>query len=112
MNRILFLAIISFALFASVTASAQDHTGKADSLATAIRIKVLKDKQLQLKKQIVAEDRKRNQQIEGVSFASLGQMNERQDSICIDLRSRLVSVELELKEVTSSKAKMSAKKTH
>ena len=112
MNRILFLAIISFALFGSMTASAQDHTGKADSLATAIRIKVLKDKRQQLEKQIAAEDKKRNQQIEGVSFASLGQMNERQDSICIDLRSRLVSVELELKEVVAGKNRKVSQKTH
>ena len=52
-----------------------------------------------LKKQIAIEDGKRNQVMNGVNFEIQEAMNDKQDSICLDLRSQLVAVELELKEL-------------
>lgn len=86
-----------------ITASAQDRVEKSDSVATAIRVKALREQQAQLKKQIAIEDKKRNQRIEGVSAANQELLNDRQDSICIDLRSQLTRTELELKEVQPDK---------
>lgn len=86
-----------------ITASAQDRVEKSDSVATAIRVKALREQQAQLKKQIAIEDKKRNQRIEGVSAANQELMNDRQDSICIDLRSQLTRTELEIKEIQPNK---------
>lgn len=86
-----------------ITASAQDCVEKSDSVATAIRVKALREQQAQLKKQIAIEDKKRNQRIEGISAANQELMNDRQDSICIDLRSQLIRTELELKEIRPNK---------
>ena len=54
---------------------------------------------LALKKKIELEDRKRNQTIDGVSGISMEKINVRQDSICLDLRSQLVDVQLQIKEL-------------
>ena len=86
-----------------ITTSAQDRVEKSDSVATAIRVKALREQQAQLKKQIAIEDKKRNQRIEGVSAANQELMNDRQDSICIDLRSQLTRTELEIKEIQPNK---------
>ena len=55
--------------------------------------------QAALQKQITVEDKKRNAVIEGVSPETLEKRNERQDSICLELRSELTDVEIELKEL-------------
>ena len=73
---------------------------RTDSLARATRIHNLKLRKESLEKDIRTEDRKRNRQIAGVSPETLEEMNNRQDSICLALRSQLVDVTLELKELT------------
>lgn len=70
-----------------------------DSTINAIKIKELTLRKNNLKKLITVEDAKRNRQVVGMSLESMEAMNERQDSICLDLRSQLVTVELELKEL-------------
>lgn len=70
----------------------QDGNSKYDSL---------KEQRNQLRRQIATEDKKRNQVIEGVSAQQLEQINDRQDSICLDLRSQLVSVELQISELSN-----------
>lgn len=88
--------------------------GYAQNLSVANSVQALKIKELtarrdNLQKQIKTEDSKRNQIIRGISLEAQEQMNERQDSICLALRSQLVSVDLELKELvpdeTASKIK-------
>ena len=59
----------------------------------------MKDRKAELKKRIATEDKKRNTVIEGVSPETLEKIIERQDSICLELRSELTAVELELKEL-------------
>ena len=64
-----------------------------------VKIKDLTAKRDSLKKQITIEDAKRGKVINGVTPETLESLNEKQDSICLDLRSRLVSVELQIKEL-------------
>ena len=94
---------ILFILFCSIiglsNASAQT---KADTVKVQVKIKELKQTEVTLKKRIEIEDKKRNQNIEGVSEISMNDINERQDSICLDLRSQLVDVQLQVKELVLS----------
>ena len=94
---------ILFILFCSIiglsNASAQT---KADTVKVQVKIKELKQTEVTLKKRIEIEDKKRNQNVEGVSEISMNDINERQDSICLDLRSQLVDVQLQVKELELS----------
>ena len=94
---------ILFILFCSVIglANASAQT-KADTVKVQIKIKELKQTEATLKKRIETEDKKRNRNIEGVSETSMDEMNQRQDSVCLDLRSQLVDVQLQVKELELS----------
>ena len=84
----------------SVECNAQQlQTAQNDSTVNAIKINNLKNQKTALQKRIAVEDKKRNAVIEGVSPETLEKRNERQDSICLELRSELTSIELELKEL-------------
>lgn len=72
---------------------------KVDTIKIKVKIKELQQTVLALKKKIELEDRKRNQTIDGVSGISMEKINVRQDSICLDLRSQLVDVQLQIKEL-------------
>lgn len=97
MKKILFLL---FCLTIGLTnASAQT---KADTIKVQVKIKELKQTELTLKKRIATEDKKRNQNIEGVAETSMDEINQRQDSICLELRSQLVDVQLQVKELELS----------
>lgn len=97
MKKILFL------LFCMVVSwsSASDQT-KTDTIKVQVKIKELKQTELSLKKRIGMEDKKRDQHIEGVSEASMRELNERQDSVCLELRSQLVDVQLQVEELEQS----------
>ena len=70
-----------------------------DSIAMVLKIKTLSEKEEALKNRIKEEDGKRNAVYNGVSPETQERMNDRQDSLCLDLRSQLVDVQLEIKEV-------------
>lgn len=113
MNRLLIVTLIGItASLRCVSAHAQDNVGKNDSIATAIRIHALKEKRIRLTQQIAAEDKKRNRVINSVSALNLEQLNDRQDSICLDLRSRLVNVDLEIQELTPIKVPAQVMQQH
>ena len=97
MKNILFILFCSVIGLANVSAQT-----KADTVKVQIKIKELKQIEATLKKHIETEDKKRNQNIEGVSEISMNEMNQRQDSICLDLRSQLVDVQLQVKELELS----------
>ena len=69
-----------------------------DSISTTLKLQALQGKRDSLQKKIKEEDSKRNQQIPGVSPERMEEMNDRQDSICLALRSELIDVLLEIKE--------------
>ena len=96
--NILYAMTIGMLLFA-VECNVQSQTSQNDSTVNTIKITNLKNRKAALQKQIAVEDKKRNVVIEGVSPETLEKMNERQDSICLELRSELTDVELELKEL-------------
>lgn len=72
-----------------------------DSAVNAIKVKNLRIQITDLERKIKEEDAKRNKTILGVSPEQLEQMNDRQDSICLALRSQKTDKELELKELTA-----------
>lgn len=78
---------------------AQNDNQSKDNTVTAIKIKELNSRKAKLQKQIKIEDLKRNQSLNGVTAETQEMLNDRQDSICLELRSQLVSVELELDEL-------------
>lgn len=83
----------------SQTVLAQNQS-RQDSTMVAIRLHGLKKQKADLQKKIEIEDGKRNQSIEGVSAEAMEKINLTQDSICLELRSRLVDIELEIAELT------------
>ena len=97
------IMVIVFLTFVGLTASAQKKLSPNDSIMNTVRVKVLTEKRAELKKQIAVEDAKRNKIIDGVTPEVQEAMSDEQDSICLDLRSRLVAVELELKELLPDK---------
>lgn len=77
-------------------ASAQQYV---DSIATAIRVKTLESRRAELRQRIQEEDAKRGRVVEGITPEANERMCRAQDSVCLSLRSQLVSVELELDEI-------------
>lgn len=98
LSKFIYGMILGMMLF-SMECKASVQTSQNDSIVNAIKIKNLKDRKAELKKRIATEDKKRNTVIEGVSPETLEKIIERQDSICLELRSELTAVELELKEL-------------
>lgn len=79
-------------------------TAENDSIKTAVRLKTLQNKKESLQKEIKSQDAKRNKQISGVSPETMEEMNNRQDSVCLALRSELTEVMLEIKELSPNVA--------
>lgn len=79
---------------------AQAQTSQhSDSIMAAIQLRSLQQQRQQLQAQIKTEDAKRNSRVDGVSAQAQEAINDRQDSICLNLRSQLVDVELRLQEL-------------
>ena len=81
-----------------VSISAQKKVTPNDSVMNVVKIKLLTEKKTKLKRLIAIEDAKRNEVVNGVTPEIQEVLNDKQDSICLELRSQLVAVELELKE--------------
>ena len=71
----------------------------SDSTVTAMRVKNLESRRAELKAKIKEEDAKRGRVLEGLTPEANERLNTAQDSVCLELRSQLVSVELELGEM-------------
>ena len=81
-------------------AAGREATTGTDSITTAIRLNTLNKQRQDLQDSIQVADAARNASIDGVSPERMEQINDQQDSLCLALRSRLVSVELEIEEIT------------
>lgn len=103
MNKRIYIIMVAAAMLLVPAAVMAQTTEKADSIATAVRLKALQTKKSEIEKQIQTEDAKRNKVVEGASAEALEAANIRQDSICLSLRSQLVDVELEIAEVAPNK---------
>lgn len=99
--------IMTFGLFflLSLTAFSQtdNNTPENNTVADMMRIQELNTQKDSLLNQIKIEDAKRNMIIDSLSFEQMEIINDRQDSICLDLRSKLTYINLELKELEGYK---------
>ena len=98
MKRLKFYMLLTMAAVC-VSAYSQNGIPNNENTVQAIKIKELNLRKTNLQKQIKIEDQKRNQTYNGVAFETQEALNDKQDSICLELRSQLVAVELELKEL-------------
>ena len=97
---ILLISTAALAQNSQSTVPAQDiQDTRQDSTLIALKIKELNTRKEALAKQIKAEDAKRNRAVHGVSPETQEILDDKQDSICLALRSQLVAVNLELKEL-------------
>ena len=97
---ILLISTAALAKNSQSTVPAQDiQDARQDSTLIALKIKELNARKEALAKQIKAEDAKRNRAVHGVSPETQEILDDKQDSICLALRSQLVAVNLELKEL-------------
>ena len=71
----------------------------------AVRLKVLSAQEKSLQKKILEQDKKRNATYNDVSTETMERLNDRQDSICLDLRSQLVTIQLEMAEIKKENLK-------
>ena len=99
-HKILLCAIIATAALAANDVSAQTAPAHNDSIATSLKLNGLQARRDKLQNEIKAEDAKRNRQMAGVAPETLEEMNDRQDSLCLALRSELVDVTLEIREIS------------
>lgn len=99
-NKILLYVIVFIAALSCNDAFALSPATRNDSIATTLRLNGLQTKRDKLQNEIKAADAKRNKQMIGVAPETLEAMNDRQDSICLALRSELVDVILEIKEIS------------
>lgn len=74
-------------------------TAVNDTIAMNLKLKTLFNKETVLKNKIKEEDSKRNAVYNEVSPETQEMLNDRQDSICLDLRSQLVDVQMEILEL-------------
>ena len=97
---ILLISMAALAQNSQSTVPAQDiQDVSQDSTLIALKIKELNARKEALAKQIKAEDAKRNRAVHGVSPETQEILDDKQDSICLALRSQLVAVNLELREL-------------
>lgn len=85
--------LLTLDLYAEKKEEAKDILNKS-------KLTELKREKERLSNQIKVEDAKRNKQVPGVAYETLENMNDCQDSICLTLRSQLVDINLEIKQLT------------
>lgn len=97
-RKLLLYTTIAIASLVGNDAFAQSTHVRNDSIAANLKLNGLRSKRDKLQKEIKIQDAKRNIQTNGVAPETLEEMNDRQDSVCLALRSELVDVILEIKE--------------
>ena len=114
MKRIFLSHVILFAAISAVKASSSDLQQdtititdsflnmRIDQEATA-RLQRLQQSQRELNVQLESAKTNLGAKVEGASAKTLEQYNLRQDSICLDLRSQLIDVELQINEIVKGK---------
>lgn len=81
-----------------------EHVIAIDSVAHFNNLKLLETKEQNLKKKLNEEMQKRNATYSGVSAEALEEMNDRQDSICLYLKSQIVDVQLQIRDIRKQQA--------
>ncbi len=91
----LIIAIVAVCLLNSSKLFAQSSE-QTDS--TSVSLEDLKKQKEDLTEALKREEAKRGQKLEGVFPESMEKVNRNQDSICLELKSQLIDVELEIAE--------------
>ncbi len=104
MKRLLILSI-SLVITMGFNLKAQKTNIDDEAMLRAIKIKELNLAKERLQKEIHTEDLKRNRVDDGFPHDVIEVLNDRQDSICLDLRSQLLSINLELRELSQDTMK-------
>ena len=99
-RNIIFFVVFLIATFVGNDMFAQSVPSRNDSIAATLRLHALQSRREKLQNEIKMQDAKRNKQVVGVAPETLEEMNDVQDSICLALRSELVDIVLEIKEVS------------
>lgn len=79
-------------------AMAKTPESRNDSIVNQIKLKGLLTQKEKLENEIKVQDAKRNNNLPGVAPETMEEINDRQDSVCLNLRSQLVDIILEIKE--------------
>lgn len=93
-----------FIVLCTISCSLFAQEAQQDSAVNKIKIKELTLKKQAIETKIAIEDKKRNAVINGVTVETQETLNDKQDSICLELRSQLVNIKLELKELIPDKS--------
>lgn len=99
--------IILTALMLTVAASsfaARQNDRQETQISDAMQIKLLSIKKDKLKSKLQEEEALRNRIAEGVAPEAMEETNERQDSICLALRSEIVDIDLQIEELDAAQS--------
>lgn len=99
-HRPLIYAVIAAAAISGNVTEARVPAASNDSIAKATRLDALRKKREKLQNEIKTQDARRNREMAGVSRKRIEEMNNRQDSLCLALRSQLTDVILEIRELS------------
>ncbi|MFI3279516.1 MAG: hypothetical protein SNG49_02460 [Rikenellaceae bacterium] len=100
--KTIYTLLVTFAC-ASAFAAAPAPQQKQDNSMSNVRIEMLEVRKSKLQKQITVEDSKRNAVHNGVSPETMEMLNIQQDSLCLELRSELADINLEISELKKKK---------
>jgi len=101
-----FIVTLSFVSIASF-----GQNTKADTLKVQLKLKELSRTEEAIKVQIAREDKKRDAVIKDVTPERQEEINDKQDSICLALRSQLVDTQIRMEELKKSLASSSSNTT-
>lgn len=100
---IIILTTLMLTAAASSYAARQDEKQEAQ-ISDAMQIKLLSIKKDKLKSKLLEEEALRNRIAEGVAPEAMEEANERQDSICLALRSEIVDIDLQIEELDAAQS--------
>ena len=84
--------------------STSNNAAAVDSVAHLKSLKTLEAKEKNLQKRLDEEMQKRNATFSGASAEVLEEMNDRQDSLCLAIKSQIVDVQLQIRDIRQQHA--------
>lgn len=82
-----------------LTLTTGERVVATDSVAHLKSLKSLEAKEQSLQKKLDAEIQKRNATYSGASAEVMEELNDRQDSVCLALKSQIVDVQLQIRDI-------------
>lgn len=100
---IIILTALMLTVAASSFAARQDDR-QQPQISDAMQIKILSIKKDKLQTKLLEEESLRNRIMPGVAPEAMEEANERQDSICLALRSEIVDIDLQIEELDAAQS--------